>query len=117
MGFAKPIFLAVVAMLLAVYAFDCDGITTPEQAMQCCDSMPCSSLGHHGQDCCKTMPEMHSPFTQPSSVHDPGVALGLLAVLFAFAEPVGLDGSVRRVSAYCHAPPLFRPPSAQPLRI
>jgi len=44
--------------------------TTPEQAMQCCNSMPCSSHGHeHSQDCCKTTQAMHRPFVQPSSVH------------------------------------------------
>ena len=52
----------VVALIaaLAAYALDCVGMTTPEQAMQCCNSMRCPSHDHHGQDCCKTMPTMHS---------------------------------------------------------
>jgi hypothetical protein len=54
----KPLFVAILALVLGAYAFDCEAATTPEQAMQCCKSMLCSSHGHHGQDCCKTMPTM-----------------------------------------------------------
>ena len=36
---------AVVA--LATYGLDCLAMTRPEQAMQCCRSMPCSPNGHH----------------------------------------------------------------------
>src|ERR1700758_3303990 len=68
MNQARPILIAALAVALAVYAFDCGAMTTPERAMQCCNSMPCSSQGHHGQDCCKTMPAMHAPFVQPSFV-------------------------------------------------
>ena len=66
MRFAKPIFLAVLSIALAAYAFDCGAATTPEQAMKCCDSMSCSSHGHHAQDCCKTMPAMHAAFGSPT---------------------------------------------------
>jgi thiol-disulfide isomerase/thioredoxin len=62
MNLAKPILVALLAVALAVYAFDCGAMTMPEQAMQCCNFMPCSSQGHRGQDCCKTMPAMHAPF-------------------------------------------------------
>jgi hypothetical protein len=48
MRFAKPILLAALAVALAAYAFDCGALGTPEQAMQCCNSMPCSSHGHRG---------------------------------------------------------------------
>src|SRR4029077_20582063 len=54
MRLAKPILLAVLTLALAAYAFDC-GATTPEQAVACCNSMACSSHGHHGPACYKTM--------------------------------------------------------------
>src|SRR5438034_6484185 len=81
MRLAKPIFLAILAVALAAYAFDCSAATTPEQAMQCCKSMSCSSHGHRAQDCCKTMPSMHAPFVQPSSGHGVSPSHVVFAVL------------------------------------
>ena len=79
---------------------------TPEQAMQCCNSMPCSSHGHDGQDCCKTMPSMHSPFVPSSSVR--GVSFS--PVLFAVMPPAGQspDSALAEIStsADFHAPPI-----------
>src|SRR4029077_9961734 len=63
----KFIFLVAFVVALAAYSFDCGAALTPEQAMKCCDSMPCSQ-GEHGQDCCNTMPSAHSSFVQPTSV-------------------------------------------------
>ena len=86
MRLAKPIFLALLTVAVASYAFDCGATATPEQAMECCNSMPCSSQGHHGQDCCKTMPAMHAPFVQPSSVHGISYSPVVVAVLTTFDE-------------------------------
>jgi hypothetical protein len=42
------VLLTSLAVALAAYAFDREAATTPEQAVQCCNSMHCSSHGHHG---------------------------------------------------------------------
>lgn len=51
MRFTKSIFLAVMVIAFAAYAFDCLAMSTPEAAMQCCETMHCSSHGHeHSQN-------------------------------------------------------------------
>jgi hypothetical protein len=116
MRLAKLILLTVLTVTLAAYALDCSA-TTPEQAMACCNSMPCSSQGHHGQDCCKTMPAMHAPFVQPSSVVGISYSPSAAAVLTAFNESHGLDSSAFIVAEHSHAPPLARSQALSPLRI
>src|SRR5215472_12018698 len=116
MRFANPILVAVVAILLGLYAFDCDSMTTQEQAMQCCNSMPCSSQGHDGQDCCKTMPSMHSPFLQVSASHGVDFSVRMLDVLPLSIEFSSFASMGSSITALCHAPPTSRPPSLQ-LRI
>src|SRR2546430_5823658 len=95
MGLFRPILVAVVGLALASHAFDCFAAANTEQAMQCCNSMHCSSHAHHGQDCCKRMPSVRSPFVQPSSVHGVSFSPTLLAVMPARGElPVlGLLGT------------------------
>jgi len=118
MRFTKPILLAVMAIALAMYAFDCLAMSTPEQAMQCCDSMPCSSTGHqHSQECCKTMPSMHAPFLQPASAHGPSFLPVFVAVLPGFDALQGLDFSAGVLTAHCHAPPISQIAASSPLRI
>jgi hypothetical protein len=117
MRLPKAILLAVLAVALAAYAFDCDAATTPEQAMQCCNSMSCSPHGHHAQDCCKTMPSMHTPFVQPSSVNGVATSPLVFAVLSATAESEAVDSSNRVIAAHCHAPPIHYAPTPLPLRI
>lgn len=116
MRLVKPIFLALLTVALAAYAFDC-GATTPEQAMECCNSMPCSSQGHHGQDCCKIMPAMHAPFVQPSLVHGVPNLPVKVAVLQTFDGSHGLDLSARIIPEHSHAPPVVSTPTPPPLRI
>jgi len=117
MRLVKPFYLAVFAIALAGYAFDCGAMMTPEQAMQCCDSMPCSSHGHHGQDCCKTMPTVRAPFVEPSSVHGVSYSPLVLAVLPATGKSLALDSIDRAIAAHCHAPPILYTPAPLPLRI
>jgi hypothetical protein len=122
MRIGKPLLMAVLAVALGAYAFDCETMTTTAVAMQCCKSMHCSSHHHHGMgqhdmDCCKTMPSTHGPFVQRSSVH-----LSFSSVVFAVmpvsGEPLGLDSSSsRHVAARGHAPPIFYLPDSLPLRI
>src|SRR5690349_21761891 len=116
MPLAKPIFLAILAVALAAYAFDCSAATTPEQAMRCCKSMACSSHGHDAQDCCKSMPSMHAPFVQPSSGH--GVSPShVVFVLPATEKADAVDSSNGVIAAHCHAPPILYVPAPLPLRI
>src|ERR1700741_3055495 len=98
MNHARPILIAALALALAVYAFDCGAMTTPEQAMQCCDSMPCSSQAHHGQDCCKPMPAMHAPFVQLSFGHNVPYSPVLVAALTTLDESLGVDSSASVVA-------------------
>lgn len=116
MRFARPILLAVVTILLAAYAFDCDAMSTPEEAMQCCGSMPCSSQGHQGQDCCKTMPTMHAPFVKPSSVRQ--VSLSLVVAMLPTVNPsLSATSGERMTTPISHASPILSPPTLSPLRI
>jgi hypothetical protein len=117
MRLGKAIFLAVAAIALAAYAIDCSAATTPEQAMQCCNSMPCSSHGHHAQDCCKAMPSMHAPFVRPASVHRASSSPLVFALLPTFDKFHAVDCSNRVIAAYCHAPPILRALAPLPLRI
>src|ERR1700730_2726074 len=117
MRLTKPLFLVILAVALGAYAFDCGAATTPEQAMQCCHSMHCSSHGHQGMDCCKTMPTMHAPFVQSSCVHGISLSHSAFGLIPASAESYGLDSSASTVASQCHAPPGFCVPSPPPLRI
>ena len=117
MRFAKPILIAAVAFALATYAADCLAMTRPEQAMECCNSMPCSSHSHQGQDCCKTMSAMHAPFVRPSTVQGVSFSPAVFATLPAFTQFDSLDSSARTIAARYHAPPAFDAPTPQPLRI
>jgi hypothetical protein len=66
MHFFKPILLAVMAIAFATYSFDCLAMSTPDAAMQCCDTMHCPSHSHeHSQECCKTMVSSQSPSVLP----------------------------------------------------
>ena len=114
----KPILLAVLAVFLVAYAFDCGAATTPEQAMQCCDSMACSSHGHHAEDCCKTMPSMRSSFVQTPAAHGASTFHLVFAVLPATGESDALDSTNRVIAAHCHAPPpSLHATASLPLRI
>ena len=117
MQLVRTIFLALLVVSLATYAVDCGATMTPEQAMQCCNSMPCSSHGHDGQDCCKTMPSMHSPFVPSSSVRSASFS----PVLFAVMPPAGQSPDLAlaeiSTSADFHAPPIPNSTVLRPLRI
>jgi hypothetical protein len=117
MRLAKPILMVALVLALAAYALDCDAMTTPEQAMQCCTSMPCSPHGHDGQDCCKSMPSMHAPFVRSMAVHGDSHAHMVVAVsvtLYDFASTLPeLEAPAVRHSG----PRILSPPALSPLRI
>jgi len=118
MRLTKPILLAVMAIALATYALDCLAMSTPDAAMQCCDTMPCSAHSHeHSQECCKTMPSMHAPFAQPASAHGLSFSPVFVAVLPRFSASQSLDFPSSVLTAHCHAPPIPQAVSPSPLRI
>src|SRR6266436_3876939 len=61
MRLAKPTFLAILAVALAAYAFDCGATTTPEQAMHCCKTMVSSQSA-------SVLPAEHSVLNVPVAV-------------------------------------------------
>ena len=113
----KPIFLAAFVVVLVAYSFDCGAAMTPEQAMKCCDSMPCSSQGQHGQDCCSTMPSANASFVQPTSVTQASFVPVVFAVLQESMDSRDKDSSDRAIAALAHDPPLSVLSASLPLRI
>jgi hypothetical protein len=111
----KPIFLIAFVIALAAYSFDCGAAMTPEQAMKCCDSMPCSQ-GEHGQDCCDTMPSAHASFVQPASVNVSFVSV-VFAIGQASIEFPDTDSPGYVVVVHSHAPSASSSPGLLPLRI
>jgi hypothetical protein len=118
MRFAKIIFLAVMAIAFATYAFDCLAMSTPDAAMQCCVTMHCSSHSHeHSQECCKTMPSMQASFVRPASTQAPTFSLVFVAVLPDFNASQAPDTPSNVLTAQCHAPPIPQSAAPSPLRI
>jgi hypothetical protein len=115
---AKRTVMVLLAVGLATYAFDCLAMSTPDAAMQCCNTMACSSHGHeHSQECCKTMPSMHAPFIQLASTHALPFSPVFVAVLPTFSASQVLDSPSSVLMAHCHAPPIPQAAAPSPLRI
>jgi hypothetical protein len=118
MRIIKPIFLAAVAIAFATYAFDCLAMSTPDAAMQCCDTMHCSSHGHeHSQECCKTMPSMQAPFVRPAYAQAPSPSPVFIAVLPNFSASQVPNSPSIVLTAHCHALPIPQSAAPSPLRI
>ena len=117
MRVAKTVLVAVALAALFAYALDCSASVTPEDAIQCCQSMPCSSHSHTGEDCCKTMPASHAPFVQTSPVHVHVASSPAVAVLPPFLGSSEMSVSVCSVSSDFHPLPMFRSAAPEPLRI
>jgi hypothetical protein len=118
MRLVKPILLITVALTIAAYAIDCGTMTTPDEAKQCCNSMPCSSRSQDdSQQCCTTMPSTQAPFVQPASAHNLSFSPVLVAVLTAFNPSQDLDSAAHAPAAHCHAPPIPQAATSLPLRI
>jgi len=93
-------------------------MSTPDAAMQCCDTMHCSSHGHrHSQECCKTMPAVHAPFVQPASAHALSFSPVFVAVLPGFNASQVIDTPSKVLTAHCHAPPIPQAAAPSPLRL
>jgi hypothetical protein len=119
MSSVRAIFAIVLVAGLAVYSLDCSASATRDEAMQCCDSMPCPHhSGDASQDCCQTMPSLHAPFVQPHVVDIACHAPAILAMLPAVSAFQGVSFSANiRLAVQSHAPPLSPIISATPLRI
>jgi hypothetical protein len=118
MRLVKPILLIAVAIAISVYAIDCGAMTTPDEAMQCCNTMPCSSHGQkHSQECCDTMPLTHAPFVQPASAHNLSFGTVLVAVLPAFHVSQDLNSTAYALATHSHAPPFPQTAVPSPLRV
>jgi hypothetical protein len=117
MRLARATLLTAIVLALATYAVDCSSIVSPDQAMQCCKTMPCSPH-NHGKNCCETMPSTHSPFVQSASQSKLTISLlGYAASPAHAAHPPTRLGADIIVAQY-HGPPSLPESSASsPLRI
>src|SRR5450755_4783020 len=117
MRLLRSILVAAMVVSVLEYAFDCSAMATPEQSMQCCKSMHCSSDAHNAQDCCKNMPISHAPFVQSTFVRGISCSAVVLAITLVLETPV-LTSPVRGgKAAHCHAPPILVLPTPAPIRI
>jgi hypothetical protein len=114
----RPILLAVVAFALVGYAVDCAPMASSDEAMQCCETMPCASHGaEQSQDCCKTMPSMHAPFVQAAAMHGLSFSPVSVSSLSLWRETAGIDSSVHVAAISGDSSPPPDPASSSPLRI
>lgn len=116
MRFARPILIAVLGVAFSAYGFDCSPMMTPDQAMQCCDSMNCSH-GDHGKDCCQATPSTHAPFVQAASVHGASFTPLVFAVLPVSVELPVIHSAGGLRTFRSHDPPVFYSSPPRPLRI
>jgi hypothetical protein len=117
MRLAKTLLFVIATVALASRGFDCLAMTDPEQAMQCCQSMPCAPSGHHGQDCCKTMATIQTPFVQTPSSHVLTlIRIGTVAVSQLDGSPIVLC-AVEGVLTYSNAPLTGHSPTSIAIRI
>src|ERR1700737_354950 len=118
MRLVKAFWVGAVVFALVAYVVDCSAMATPDEAMQCCDTMPCSSHSHgQAQDCCKAMSSTHVPFVRPSSSQDtPHVPL-VFAILSSLDKVSALVSSADLIQQESHAPPILLSPASLPLRI
>jgi hypothetical protein len=119
---AKSFLAAILALTIGAYLMDCPEMMTPDEAMQCCDSMPCPSHSpshNHdaAQDCCKSMSAAHAPFLRPSAHASSQSHVLVVAVIATHSsQSHQLQAPLAAVAPHSHAPPI--PTSnLSPLRI
>src|ERR1051326_3514872 len=119
MGPARTILGIFLIAVLVVYSLDCFAASTPDDAMQCCDSMPCPEHSHNSsEDCCQTMPSLQGPFLHSKFVDTPFHPMTPVAVLAVLCGPQTLfPPSHVILGKGCHAPPGSQVPALSPLRI
>jgi len=109
MGYAGKCIFSTLIVALATYGLDCLGVTTPEQAMQCCNTMRCHShhhrSRHRNQNCCNTTPQIHADFGRPSPMHGIAFAPGALGPIEAFGDSQIAEFFASVVAEHSHDPP------------
>jgi hypothetical protein len=118
MRFAKAILVAMLGFAFAAYAFDCAPIMSPDQAMECCDSMNCSH-GMRGEDCCQAGTSIHAPIVQTAAdIHRVAFAPAAFAIQPAPIPDSSIDHAEERAALRFHDPPwIFDPAARLQLRI
>ena len=119
MAAPRAIFMAVLIAALGAYAFDCFAASTPDEAMQCCDGMPCPEHTHgDSQDCCRSMPSLHAPFVKSHSFDSASPDFVALAMLPGTVLLPRSDSSARiALAVNSHAPPDAPGAASTPLRV
>ena len=118
MTLLRPILVALIACALAGYAVDCAPMASSDEAMQCCETMPCAShSAEHSQDCCKTMPSMQAPFVKSPSTHGLSFSQVAVSTLPVSSETGGIDFSAYVVASSWHSPSPPDSVTSSPLRI
>src|SRR5690349_17431927 len=118
MGPARTILGIFLIVVLAFYTLDCFAASTPDDAMQCCDSMPCPEHSHNGsEDCCQTMPSLQGPFLHSRFVNTlpplaPVTMLTIVGVPLTVSPPAHVI-----LAGDCHAPPGSPTSVPAPIRI
>ena len=117
----KWVLMPTLTVALAAYGLDCLGMATPEQAMQCCNTMRCHTHSHHqhhgSQDCCNTTPQMHTALGQPSSVQAIAFSPVALGVVQAFNDSQIMEVFASILAGHSHDPPPACPIPFPTLRI
>lgn len=114
---ARALLVTAIVAALAGYAIDCSTIVSPDQAMQCCKTMPCTPHSS-GKNCCDTTPSTHPPFVQAASL-----SKATLSLVSYFSVPTLTShlpirsGADITVAQYQSPPPLLEFSSNSPLRI
>jgi hypothetical protein len=112
---ATRIFVGLLIGAIAVYGFNCVGVITPAQAMQCCKTMRCMSSHRVGQDCCKTMPTSQVVIGQPTSMSLEFAQVADCSVP-TVGDPLSIAPLARIIPDQSHAPPTLTS-AVLPLRI
>src|SRR5207248_1942707 len=116
MLFGRPVCFAALTVSLLAYGLDCVGMTTPEQAMQCCKSMGCHSHNVRGQDCCKSMPAQVTAVAQPPSVQAHFFSPCVVGIVSLVNFQVSYF-SAGRIGQCSHDPPQSASVPVLPLRV
>src|SRR5215469_15202273 len=118
---AKHVLFAALILVLSAYGLECVGVTTPEQSMQCCNTMRCHSPhnrhSHQSMDCCETVPHIQPALGQPSSVRAISFAPATLGLVQGFGDSRLMEVSRGIIGAHAHDPPLACALKMFPLRV
>jgi hypothetical protein len=114
MHLARTLLLTALVMALASCPLDCSYVMSPNQAMQCCKSMPCP----RGKNCCKVRTIAQPPYVQVAAPKPGQLSVIRAAIIAAQMVRPTQRRTFRPFFASSHAPPgAISPTSLAPLRI